>query len=292
MVALKRAFSHCQCRKGQADDDVGNNCPAHSESQRLPFEICWQNVPTTATPPHPQMEVSQGTHCVLHPGAGRNSSSVSIIRHCRSRSISNRALASGFRQWLQFEPAGDSVCICELPTVTHHSFRMVTNVCITIWQNNSRGDTDQWNRLTSFNLAISVLCTFILLVKATMFVLHVWYPLLATVVNLVVTVLWIVSIYGQAGPDHSDPGFPSNSAWYITKSCSYAAPSGNEHYCLMAKGSFAVTVLMAYVESLFLSYDFSNIPRLQMGIFHEHAPRGLVHVAHGRNACSRQARHG
>jgi hypothetical protein len=100
------------------------------------------------------------------------------------------------------------------------------------------------SRITEFNVAISVLCTFIMLVKVVMFVLHIWYPLLAIVTNTIITVLWVVSIYGQAGPDHSDPKHPSNVAWYISKSCSYAKPSGNEHYCLMAKGSFAVTVVM------------------------------------------------
>ncbi len=90
-----------------------------------------------------------------------------------------------------------------------------------------------------------MLCTFILLCKVVMFTLHVWYPFLATFVNAIIVALWCVSIYGQAGPDHSDPEHPSNSAWYVTKSCSYAIPSGNEHYCLMAKGTFAVTVVMA-----------------------------------------------
>jgi len=83
-----------------------------------------------------------------------------------------------------------------------------------------------------------------------MFILHIWYPILGTVTNGAITALWIVSIYGQAGPDHSDPKFPSNVAWYINKSCSYAAPTGNEHYCLMAKGTFAITVVMAYVPPL------------------------------------------
>ena len=101
------------------------------------------------------------------------------------------------------------------------------------------------DRLTSFNVAISVLSTFILLCKVVMFILHVWYPILGTIVNAIITTLWCVSIYGQAGPDHSDPQHPSNVAWYITKSCSYAQASGNKHYCLMAKGTFAVTVLMA-----------------------------------------------
>jgi hypothetical protein len=101
--------------------------------------------------------------------------------------------------------------------------------------------------LTTYNVAISVLCTFILLVKATMFVLHIWWPLLSTVVNAVIVVLWAVSIAGQAGPDHSDPEHPSKVAWYISKSCDYAIPAGKQHYCLMAKGTFAVTVFMLYV---------------------------------------------
>lgn len=105
-----------------------------------------------------------------------------------------------------------------------------------------------WSQtLTSFNLVISVLSTFILLVKAVMFVLHVWYPLLGTVTNAAITALWLVSIYGQAGPDHSDKRFPSNSAWYITKSCSYAKPTNNVHYCEQAKGAFATTVFMAFI---------------------------------------------
>ncbi|KAF4632566.1 hypothetical protein G7Y89_g5564 [Cudoniella acicularis] len=105
-----------------------------------------------------------------------------------------------------------------------------------------------WSQtLTSFNVAVSVLCTFIMIVKAVMFALHVWFPLLATVTNLILTVLWIVSVYGQAGPDHSDPNFPSNVAWYISKSCSYAKPSGNYHYCLMAKGTFGVSVFLMLV---------------------------------------------
>jgi hypothetical protein len=103
------------------------------------------------------------------------------------------------------------------------------------------------DRLTTFNLVISVLITFVLLVKAIMFVMHIWYPLLASVTNFGITALWVVSIYGQAGPDHADPRFPSKSAWYITKSCKIAAPTGNEHYCNMAKGAFACTVFMAFI---------------------------------------------
>jgi hypothetical protein len=112
-------------------------------------------------------------------------------------------------------------------------------------RHNCRNYADGCIRLTSFNLVISVLSTFLLLVKAVMFILHVWFPLLGTVTNAAITALWLVSIYGQAGPDHSDKRHPSSTAWYITKSCSYAKPTNNVHYCEMAKGTFAVTVFMA-----------------------------------------------
>lgn len=101
-----------------------------------------------------------------------------------------------------------------------------------------------WSQtLTDFNVAVSVLSMFVLLVKCSMFILHIWYPLLSTVANLPIVVLWAVSVYGQMGPDHSDPHHPSNIAWYIRKSCSYA--TGPAHgYCLQAKGAFAVSVFM------------------------------------------------
>lgn len=79
--------------------------------------------------------------------------------------------------------------------------------------------------------------------------MHIWWPLVSTIINTGLTACWIVSIYGQAGPDHTDPKHPSNVAWYIAKSCSYAEPTGHGHYCQMAKGAFAVTVFMMYVIS-------------------------------------------
>jgi len=105
-----------------------------------------------------------------------------------------------------------------------------------------------WSKtITDYNVAISVLSTFILLVKAVLFVLHVWYPLLGTITNAAITALWIVSMYGQMGPDHSDPRHPSSIAWYITKSCDFAKQSGNTHGCVLAKSTFAITVIMAAV---------------------------------------------
>lgn len=119
-----------------------------------------------------------------------------------------------------------------------------------------------WSQtLTSFNVAISVLSMFILLVKVVMFTLHCWYPLLGTITNAVITALWVVSMYGQMGPDHSDPEHKSNIAWYITKSCSYADATGDHHYCNMAKGTYATTVLMMVIFFLnFLLGVYSLIP--------------------------------
>ncbi|KAG4034981.1 hypothetical protein MFRU_002g03300 [Monilinia fructicola] len=105
-----------------------------------------------------------------------------------------------------------------------------------------------WSQtLQSFNIGISVLSMFIQLCKVVMFIMHIWYPLISTIVNGLLTACWAVSMYGQAGPDHSDPRYPSNVAWYIAKSCSYAKSAGNYHYCLMAKGTFAVSTFMMVI---------------------------------------------
>ena len=98
--------------------------------------------------------------------------------------------------------------------------------------------------ITDFNIIVSVLSMFILLIKAVLFIMHMWIPLVSLIINMIVTALWCISVYGQAGPDHSDPEHPSKVAWYITKSCSYAEASGNKHNCNMAKGSFAASILM------------------------------------------------
>ncbi|CAD6442033.1 311b209a-319d-4070-8869-af2bfc593f84 [Sclerotinia trifoliorum] len=126
-----------------------------------------------------------------------------------------------------------------------------------------------WSQtLQNFNVGISVLSMFIQLCKVVMFIMHVWWPLLSTVINGLLTVCWIVSIYGQAGPDHTDPKHPSNVAWYVAKSCSYARPSGNEHYCQMAKGTFAVTVFMMiiYLANTILGIDSLIPSRLERSI--------------------------
>lgn len=100
-------------------------------------------------------------------------------------------------------------------------------------------------RLTELNVAVSVLSMFILLVKFILFVLNIWFPILGTIISAFTGALWITSMYGQMGPDFNDPKHPSQIAWYIRKSCDIARPSGNYHYCVLAKVTFADTTLMS-----------------------------------------------
>lgn len=105
--------------------------------------------------------------------------------------------------------------------------------------------TDYNNSITSFNVTLSVLTTFILLVKAVLFTLKIWYPLLSLPVHAALLALWIYSAYGQAGPDMSDPQNPQPGApWYIARSCSVAHTKSNIPYCRQAKASFAFTVIL------------------------------------------------
>jgi len=101
-----------------------------------------------------------------------------------------------------------------------------------------------WSQtITNFNVAISVLSLFLILVKLIGYIVKVYYPIIGTFVSLGMTVLYAVSVYGQAGPDYADPQYPSPVAWYIRLSCDIATPYGAYSDCLMAKGTFGVTVL-------------------------------------------------
>ncbi|EGY15697.1 hypothetical protein HYQ45_002194 [Verticillium longisporum] len=106
-----------------------------------------------------------------------------------------------------------------------------------------------WSQsLTDFNVALTLVSLFSLIVRMVLFIMKVYYPLIALIFNIILTALWTTSMYGQMGPDHADPERPSNIAWYITRSC---APAGGRHNaeksCRLAKASFAVTVLMLAV---------------------------------------------
>lgn len=103
--------------------------------------------------------------------------------------------------------------------------------------------------LTEFNVAISVISLFVLLTKMIGFIMKVYYPIVGLFFSTVMTALYATSVYGQAGPDYADPRYPSPVAWYIRYSCDIAKPFGGSSYthCLMAKGTFAVTIYMLFL---------------------------------------------
>ncbi|KAI9842078.1 MAG: hypothetical protein M1837_007503 [Sclerophora amabilis] len=123
-----------------------------------------------------------------------------------------------------------------------------------------------WSQfITNFNVIIAVLSMFLLLVKVVLNVMHLFYPVLSLAVHMILTALYAVSIYGQAGPDNSDPEHPSSSPWYLTKSCDVAFEQSNVHYCQMAKGSFAVTVIMLSIFVVHLGLAiYSLVPNAEM----------------------------
>lgn len=98
--------------------------------------------------------------------------------------------------------------------------------------------------MTEFNVVISILSMFILLAKSAMFIMHIFIPALSVLVHALLVALYSVSIYNQSRPDMSDINHPSpGMPWYLSKGCSYATP-GNKGYCLQARASFAVTIVM------------------------------------------------
>ena len=130
---------------------------------------------------------------------------------------------------------------------------------------------------------------FILLAKAVMWIMHIWWPILSLVMHVCLTVIWAVSVYGQASPDYSDPNHPSRIPWYLTKSCSVAAQLPDVHYCELAKGTFAITVIMLYVT--WSKHDTaSTVADLFRAVFACHIPISLYSLLPGRQG--RHSRHG
>ncbi|KIW02584.1 uncharacterized protein PV09_06034 [Verruconis gallopava] len=109
-------------------------------------------------------------------------------------------------------------------------------------------------KLTTFDLVISILATFVLITKFILLPLHIMYPVISLVVYGLETGLFSYSIYGQTSHDTIDPNHENNGLpWYIAKSCSVAAKPSNVHYCQQAKATFYITVfLLALYASIFL----------------------------------------
>ncbi|KAK2739924.1 hypothetical protein FQN55_009098 [Onygenales sp. PD_40] len=121
----------------------------------------------------------------------------------------------------------------------------------------------QWSQfLTNFNLVISVLSMFFMLVKAPLFVLNVFYPPLSIVIHTGLTALYLISAVFQASPDMTDPAHPQPGVpWYLSKNCNVARRPSNVGYCQQAKSGFACTVIMLVIFAVHLGLAiFSCFP--------------------------------
>ena len=99
--------------------------------------------------------------------------------------------------------------------------------------------------MTNYNVDIGVFCMFLWLVKCTMYALHWFYPIIALPVYLTELVLWAYSIYCQTAPDTIDPKRQNKGApWYITHNCNIVSDKNIRGYCMQAKSSFAVSIVM------------------------------------------------
>lgn len=99
-------------------------------------------------------------------------------------------------------------------------------------------------RLTDFNVAISVVSLFFLLAKVISYIMRVWFPIVATFINVCLVALYAVSTYGQIGPDYTDDRYPSPAAWYFRYGCDMAKPYGSYKSCQIAQSSLGITFYM------------------------------------------------
>lgn len=98
--------------------------------------------------------------------------------------------------------------------------------------------------LTDFNVAISVISLFFLLAKLISFIMKLWYPVFATFVNCAMVALYVVSTYGQIGPDYADARYPAPAAWYFRQGCDLAKRYGKYNSCQIAQASLFITLYM------------------------------------------------
>ncbi|THY09921.1 hypothetical protein D6D03_00009 [Aureobasidium pullulans] len=114
-----------------------------------------------------------------------------------------------------------------------------------------------WSQfITDFNVVISVLSMFIMLIKPVLFFMRALIPIFSALVHILLVVLYAYSAYGQSASDMTDKDHPQKGApWYITKSCDVASDKKNIGYCKQAKASFAVTLclLILFAVTLLVS---------------------------------------
>ncbi|KAF2202602.1 hypothetical protein GQ43DRAFT_413406 [Delitschia confertaspora ATCC 74209] len=130
-----------------------------------------------------------------------------------------------------------------------------------VWSNNE----------TQFNLVIGVLSTFIYLTKVTMFITHVFYPIVSLLVHLILTSLFAYGVYVQSAPDTIDPKRQNHGLpWYVTKNCNLSSSNSIKGYCQQAKAAWAVTLVMLMLFAVHVLVSvWSLIPTKDERITHQ-----------------------
>jgi membrane protein implicated in regulation of membrane protease activity len=115
---------------------------------------------------------------------------------------------------------------------------------------------------TQYHLVIGVVCMFFWLVKVTLWLLKVFFPILSLLLHIALMTLWAYGIHIQTAPDTIDPKHTNNGApWYITKSCNIVDDKHIKSYCMQAKSSFAVSIIMLAIYAVFVVLSvYSLIP--------------------------------
>jgi len=115
---------------------------------------------------------------------------------------------------------------------------------------------------TQYHLVIGVVCMFFWLVKATFWLLKVFFPILSLLLHIGLMCLWAYGIHIQTSPDTIDPLRENKGApWYLTKNCNIVEDKRIRGYCMQAKSSFAVSIIMMSIYALFVVLSiYSLIP--------------------------------
>lgn len=115
---------------------------------------------------------------------------------------------------------------------------------------------------TQYHLVIGVVCMFFWLIKSAMWLLKVFLPIFSLILHTALLILWAYGLHIQTSPDTIDPEHQNKGApWYITKSCNIVENKQERAYCMQAKASFAVTIIMLTIYACFLILTvYSLIP--------------------------------
>lgn len=174
------------------------------------------------------------------------------LRHRSAEHLSHAPLGRWIWQWVQQLADGNLVFVCE-PQADRAADRVESIVCLSalllksFWKRRVKANKGGvcLCSITDFNVVISVLSMFIMLVKPVLFFMRALIPVFSALVHILLVVLYAYSAYGQSASDMTDKDHPQKGApWYITKSCGVVYDKSNYGYCQQAKASFAVTLCL------------------------------------------------